>query len=269
MIRVSIVVPVYNQHAPFVAQCINSCVSQIVPRDVEVQTVIVDDGSTNNWYDEVDLTGVKFIRNESNNGAPAAANQGIRESNGDFIQVLSSDDYFYQHKTEVQLGLMRNHNLDMTYTGGAEFWLSPEHSIDSMRVNMPPDIHSLDGKVHFDEMVKKDFGNNFVNGASTMFTRELFDKVGGYDETLIYKPDYDMWLRMFSICKAAGVPLDLMARRNHDNQTKDIMRKAGKKPERYIRSIEYAKIKLKWKPTILPVTQVGIDIDALRQEGLY
>lgn len=264
---VSVVVPVYNQHPRLVADCISSCVNQSLPSAVELEIIFVDDGSTNNWYDHVLTDDIKLIRYEKNKGAAAAANIGVREAKGDYIQILSSDDMFYPHKTELQLSLMRLNDVQFSYTGSTEVWLDHNHAISEMRVNIIPIIPSKEGKKHFAKLIENDYGNNFINGASVMFSKEVFDSLGGYDEQLVYKPDFDFWLRILDKYNAIGIPYDLMIRRNHNNQTKHLMKDVA--PERATRSIEYAIIKLKWEEYIHPVTNLGVDKQVLKEKGYY
>lgn len=266
---ISIVIPVYNQHPQFVAECIASCKNQILGNGITTEIVVVDDGSTNNWYASVDLSGVHFIHYTKNIGASAAANIGIFNSKGDYIEVLSSDDYFFQHKTDIQYSLMKLNKAELSYTNSTELFLSKNHNIVGVRENRVPIIETVLGKVHFYEIAKNDYSNNFINGASVMFTRELFNRVGMYDETLVYKPDYDLWLRMLDVCRAVQVNLNLMTRRNHDNQTKHIMNMEKGLNEAEQRTIEYAKIKLKWETSVFPVSHPAVDIKILKREGYF
>lgn len=56
-----------------------------------------------------------------------------------------------------------------------------------------------------------------VNGPSAFFTRELFEKVGGFDERMSVGMDFDLWIKFM---RAGGrfvrVPSYLWAWRNHD-----------------------------------------------------
>jgi hypothetical protein len=51
-------------------------------------------------------------------------------------------------------------------------------------------------------------GNQFVHG-STVFRRKAFDEVGGYDETLRYSQDFDLWWRLLKRGRAGNVPESL------------------------------------------------------------
>src|SRR5689334_18648366 len=88
-LSVSVIIPTYNR-AAFIKQAIDSALNQTrVPDEI----IVVDDGSTDNTagilarYDHP----VRVIRQE-NSGRSAARNLGIRESRGDLIVFLDSDD---------------------------------------------------------------------------------------------------------------------------------------------------------------------------------
>ena len=89
----SIVIPVYNTNEYFAA-CLDSAVSQL---DDQTEIIIVDDGSTDGStetalaYAEKYPSLIRVIRQE-NRGNTIARYAGIRETKGDYIAFLDSDD---------------------------------------------------------------------------------------------------------------------------------------------------------------------------------
>lgn len=89
---VSIIVPCYNDWQ-YIEQAVNSALNQTYSN---VEVIVVDDGS--------DLRTKKVLKNiedkitklitQDNQGQSVARNVGIRESKGEYILVLDSDDYF-------------------------------------------------------------------------------------------------------------------------------------------------------------------------------
>lgn len=94
MIKVSVIVPVYNVQQ-YLEQCLNSILNQTL-KDIEV--ICVDDGSTD------DSLGIlkSFAENDSrvrvltqnNSYAGAARNRGMDEAAGKYLVFLDSDDFF-------------------------------------------------------------------------------------------------------------------------------------------------------------------------------
>ena len=117
----SVVVPVYNR-AGLIGETLDSVASQTY-RPIEV--VIVDDGSTDNtvsvvrqWMDTVQDSPHLVVRlvAQQNSGAPAARNNGIEESCGEFLQFLDSDDILDPDKIRIQVeALIRNPEADFAY----------------------------------------------------------------------------------------------------------------------------------------------------------
>ncbi len=89
--KVSVVIPTYNR-ANVITRSILSAANQETIDDIEI--VVVDDGSTDNTkevIEKLNLPNVRYLKKE-NGGVSSARNVGIRESKGEFIALLDSDD---------------------------------------------------------------------------------------------------------------------------------------------------------------------------------
>lgn len=99
MPKFSVVIPVYNR-AAILARLLTSLDEQTF-RDFEV--IVIDDGSNDEPEKAIPTTlNYKFrLVKQANAGGSAARNTGIRESSGDYIAFLDSDDFFTPEKLEV------------------------------------------------------------------------------------------------------------------------------------------------------------------------
>ena len=118
--RLSIIVPVYNVES-YLSECIESVLNQIYPN---YEMILIDDGSTDGSGVLCDELAAKDARirviHQENGGLSAARNTGIRNSTGDYILFLDSDDFLDPDATEellscqssgvdVLMGLYRNY----------------------------------------------------------------------------------------------------------------------------------------------------------------
>ncbi len=89
MTRISVVIPTYN-HARFIGRAMNSVRIQAMD-DTEI--LVVDDGSTDDTYEQIRTINhpVTYIRT-TNRGPAAARNLGAQESTGRLILFLDADD---------------------------------------------------------------------------------------------------------------------------------------------------------------------------------
>jgi len=102
MIKVSIIVPVYNT-AKFLRKCLDSLVNQTLS---EIEIIIIDDGSTDGTPFIIEqytnqYPGIIKRFTKKNGGAASARNLGIRKSNGEFIGFVDSDDYVNTQMYEI------------------------------------------------------------------------------------------------------------------------------------------------------------------------
>ena len=96
MIKVSVVVPVYNPGRDF-DRCIDSLLKQSLPQD-EVELIFVDDGSTDEtpakldrFADQYERVHVRHIPNSGWPGKPR--NIGIDMAQGEFVFFVDNDDW--------------------------------------------------------------------------------------------------------------------------------------------------------------------------------
>lgn len=92
-IKVSIIIPVYNVEK-YLKECLDSIINQTL-KDIEI--ICVNDGSKDNSlsilkeYAQIDSR--IFIIDKENGGYASAINTGIDAAQGEFIQIVESDDY--------------------------------------------------------------------------------------------------------------------------------------------------------------------------------
>lgn len=101
---VSILIPSHNSER-WLAETLESAITQTWHNK---EIIIVDDGSTDNSLaiaKSYESKTVKVI-SQSNQGASAARNTALKESQGDFIQYLDADDLLSPNKIELQIKLV-------------------------------------------------------------------------------------------------------------------------------------------------------------------
>jgi alpha-1,3-rhamnosyltransferase len=184
---VSVVIPCYN-HEKFVAQAIKSVINQTYRR---IQLIVVNDGSTDNSVEVIESMRKKyrfeFIIQE-NKGYSAAINKGMRDYvEGKYVAYLDSDDYWDVSKIEKQVQFMEeNPQYGMCY---AKHYIVEGNNISKALYKH----NSFFGKSGW--LFNYIFLENFIPSLTVMVRKEVYDKVGLYDEQL-YVIDYDMWLRI-------------------------------------------------------------------------
>ncbi len=94
MIKVSVIVPVYNTKK-YLRRCLDSLVNQTLE---ELEILLVNDGSTDGSDEilreyEKKYEGRVRVLEKENGGQATARNLGIRESRGQYIGFVDSDDY--------------------------------------------------------------------------------------------------------------------------------------------------------------------------------
>ena len=98
---VSVIIPAYNA-ARFLADAISSVFAQ---SHSHIQTVVVDDGSTDDTADVVRHYAVSYIR-QQHSGIAAARNTGVLAARGSLLAFLDADDLWTREKLARQINLL-------------------------------------------------------------------------------------------------------------------------------------------------------------------
>jgi len=178
---VSVIIPTYNR-AGFLKEAIESVLGQTYSR---VELIVIDDGSTDQTkalvkYYSDQLTYVY----QENKGVAAARNRGIAEAAGPLIAFLDSDDRFEPKKIALQAKAMQE-DPSFLVSHTQEKWYRRGRFLNQKKKH------------------RKESGYLFarclelcaVGMSTTMVRKELFERVGLFDETLPCCEDYDLWLR--------------------------------------------------------------------------
>lgn len=192
---ISVIIPAYNRSAT-IARAVESALAQTF-QDLEV--IVVDDGSSDPTRDIVQGIPderLKLIYHETNLGAAAARNTGMKASQAKYIAWLDSDDEWLPEKLQTQLDALQHAAPDQRACYTAYERIDKQVS----QIYIPQ---------HAD--YKKIFlGCDQAPGSSLLFDRMLLDKVGYLDTNLRRYEDWDWLLRYCSTLRLLAVDRPLV-----------------------------------------------------------
>lgn len=195
---VSVIVPVYNG-ARYLSECLESVLGQTW-QDFEI--IVVNDGSTD---ESVEICSrfpkVKIVCQE-NKGQSAARNRGVYEAKGKFIAFIDQDDKWYPEKLARQVPILERGKYGMVYSNvdriDEEGRIVERNFLDKV---------SLQPKQSIRDCLSQDM---FILPGTVLMTKELFEKLGGFDEQLSGYEDDDLFLRVFQHTRIYYIPEALM-----------------------------------------------------------
>lgn len=107
MTEISVIIP-FRDRIEWTKEAIQSVLAQTF-QDFEI--IVVDDGSQNQYGDQIQQLDQRIVYLRRDASGPAAArNTGIQASKGDFLAFLDSDDLFLVEKLDVQIRKMREYS---------------------------------------------------------------------------------------------------------------------------------------------------------------
>jgi glycosyltransferase involved in cell wall biosynthesis len=180
--QVSVVIPTYNR-----AWCLGEAVDSVLAqrfRDFEL--IVVDDGSTDATAAVLaGYGGTIRILQQENRGVSAARNAGIAAARGELIAFLDSDDIWLPVKLWRQVEFF-NRYPEALICQTEEVWVRNGRRVNPGRRHRKPEGMIFEPSLEL----------CLVSPSAVMVRRELFDRVGRFDESLPACEDYDLWLRV-------------------------------------------------------------------------
>jgi glycosyltransferase involved in cell wall biosynthesis len=205
--EVSVIIPTWNRRE-LVARAIDSVLAQTRPVE---EIIVIDDGSTDGTGDFLAHrygARLRYVR-QDNAGVSAARNRGLALAGGRYLALLDSDDSWLPEKTALQIALLEaDPRLGMVVCNVRR------ESVDGGLI----DIFDRRGQIPEDgPALRHVLRNPALAPVSALFRREVYETVGGFDESLRTAEDLDFHLRV-----AARWPIGVVAQplaralRGHD-----------------------------------------------------
>lgn len=171
---ISVIVPAYNAEK-YLAEALTS----IIDQDYDsIEIILVDDGSTDGTAKAAAVFGtkVRYVYQE-NSGPPAARNKGLSMARGKVIAFLDSDDLWSDKKLELQLKRLTNKPHVEIVIGNTQ----------RLRLS-----ESCDRDQEFTPYLSP---QPMLSLGSAVIRKSAFDKVGIFDESMLFDDDIDWFLR--------------------------------------------------------------------------
>lgn len=181
MINISIITVVLNNSAS-IKDAIESVLSQTYP---SIQYIIIDGGSTDGSLQIIEANSerIKTIISEPDNGIYDAMNKGLALATGDIVGFLNADD-FYANEDVIKnvASKFEQENCDVLYADLDYVSRSEKNKVIR--------------KWRSGSFEKARFLKGWMPPHPTFFVkREVYKKLGGYNQALHYSADYELMLR--------------------------------------------------------------------------
>lgn len=196
---ISAIVPVHNG-ARFLLDALDSILRQTYS---PVEIIVVDDGSSDQTAERIAGLGDR-VRSvyQAQRGPAAARNHGVALARGAFVAFLDADDLWPSNALHARRAhLLADPTLDVVLG-----------RIQPIRANGEAGTPNRGGA---DPMIGVQLG-------SALFRRRAFDRVGAFDERLVFSEDHDWFLRAREQRLRIGLidEVTLLHRRHGGNMTR-------------------------------------------------
>ena len=197
---VSVIIPVRNAK-DFIQEAIDSVFCQAYPA---IEIHLVDDGSD-------DLDYQMFARQDDRihvtrlegQGVSHARNTGMRLARGEYFAFLDADDVWFPGKLQSQIGYLERHPEAGIVFGQFICW--PDDGAGKFE---PADCLVSDCS-HLDQadparsgwIYTRLLAGLLVGMNTAVIRRDVYQKIGGFDESMRIAEDYDFWLRASQVAE--------------------------------------------------------------------
>lgn len=192
--KVSVVIPSYN-HEKYIEETIESVLNQTFQ---DFNIIITDDGSSDGTVEKIKEFSdnrIKLFVFEENQGACRALNNCIMNSKCKYIAYVSSDDIWEPEKLEKQIKFLDNNpQIAVVFTNAK---IIDENSNPfTEKDHFYYSIFDQENRSNYEWLRTFFFQGNCICHPSALFRREVYDKIGLYNEAMANLPDFDMWIRL-------------------------------------------------------------------------
>lgn len=209
-VLLSIVLPVFNA-AEYLKDAIDSVLNQTFG---DWELLIADDGSSDSSVSIIEQyvqrdPRIKHFPNHANIGYLQTCNKLFLLAKGDLVTFQDADDISMPNRFEEQVRFLKMNPECMLVGTHALYFQNCPHEPFMFKRFATKDA----------EIKEQLFSGNQFCGASVMFRKKLFEKIGFYKVFFdrIGNEDYDYFFRASQLFQVANIPMELYCVRNSKN----------------------------------------------------
>lgn len=170
---------------------------------------------------------MQLIVSQGGGNWPQNFNKVLDQVKGEYVKYLHEDDMLTENCIEDSIKAIQEQEADFIHGDAIEMYQN-----SSKKVLKKPSIE----RPTIQDLMKK----NVIHSATIMYRREVFEKLGGFDETLTMCEEYEFHLRcLHNGMKIGYCPSILAYYRRHPKQKIRISTKAGHLEERNMVNAKY------------------------------
>ena len=181
---ISVIMGVHNG-AKYLRGAIDSILNQAF---ADFEFLIVNDASTDESTSILSSYAdqrIKIINNSENLGLTKSLNKGLAIAQGEYIARMDADDISLPERFEVQKKFL-DESPKIAVVGSATIIIDDNNKESGSKTPVTdPDL------LKFYVQLK-----NQLTHSSVMFRKNVILEIGGYDESVKYAQDYDLWSRL-------------------------------------------------------------------------
>lgn len=237
----TVVIPTYKGTKNLL-RAVNSVLDQTI---ADLEVIIVDDNGKGTeeqrtteqlLLDNIADSRLKYIALEKNSGGSAARNKGASIATGKFINFLDDDDAIERTKLEVQINALTNsHNsFGMAYSSSKIY-------SEGVLSNIIKATKS--GNILYDFLM----GKIKIGTGTVLMYRDVWCKLGGYDENFVRHQDWEFFARVLSNYKAIATPTVFFERHITNRNLPANVTKAEEYTDQYINFLKNVNLNISTK----------------------
>jgi glycosyltransferase involved in cell wall biosynthesis len=205
--NVTVLIPTFNRSA-FLLESLESILAQTRPAH---EIIIINDGSTDDTLEQLKAyEGRVRVLSKSNAGKSAALNFGLKHVTGDLVWIFDDDDLAAPKALETLVGLLEaNPEADMAYGRHERFSVAGSGEVRLLGTGYWTNCES-------DEFLTATLDDMFAHQQGMVVRKDLYDRVGAFDESLVRSQDYDMLIRLARVGTPVSTEEFVFQQRVHD-----------------------------------------------------
>ncbi|MGE4093011.1 MAG: glycosyltransferase [Candidatus Binatia bacterium] len=208
----SVCIPTYNG-AAFLAEAIDSVLEQTF-RDFEL--LIVDDGSTDTTLEiarSFHDPRIAVHPHVQRRGIPGNWNRCLSLAAGEYICLFHQDDVMAPTNLARKMQVLQGDPAISLVHSAIELLVDVDCATDVKNwVEPATEDFTVDGLQYFRKLLLR---GNLICAPSVVTRRQRLLDLGGFDETLGFTPDYEMWMKLCVVGKVAFLLQPLLQYRWH------------------------------------------------------